>query len=535
MSSDQTLLSRYFQHVAEVDLEGHDQSDLTAIARSAQHLASSRDGSEAAVRVCNPTKADDGWTTRHTVLQVSVDDMPFLVDSVVGELRQRDLTVHLLVHPQVVVRRGDDGVAEVLDVDVTHAPQDSSTESWMYLEIDRLPSQGHREELRDRLSVVLEDVRRACEDWMAMRRTCLDIVEELRDGVPGSVDPDTLEPTIEFLTWLEDNHFTFLGYREYDLVERDDEPALQSVPGSGLGILRNPGDEASVSALQPQAQRTATDPRLLTITKANSRSTVHRPVYLDYIGLRRFGDDGRAVAERRFLGLFTASAYAESVLRLPIIAGKVQQILDTSGFTPDSHSGKDLLGVLESYPRDELFQADVDTLSRIAHEVLHLVERRRSKLFIRPDEFGRFVSALLYIPRDRWNTAVRLRLQELLRQAYGSETVDYRTRVGESALAQLHFVVRMPRGESIPDVDVDRLQERMLEATRTWSERLSEVVEQHYDDAAAAGDLLAHYQTAFPEAYKEDFGAVAAFDDLRRLGELDADADLADLRPHLYA
>ncbi len=534
MSSEQTLVRRYFQHVAEADLAGHDRSERNAIAGSALELASSRDATQAAVRVHNPTHKANGWTTRHTVVQVSVEDMPFLVDSVLGELRQRDLTVHLLVHPQVVVRRKGDGEAQVLDVDVTDAPQGSSTESWMYLEIDRLPSAGSREELRDRLVTVLGDVRRACEDWMEMRSTCLDIVADLRSGVPDTVDPQTIAPTIEFLTWLEDNHFTFLGYREYVLIGNDGEPALRSVPGSGLGILRTEGDETTVSTLQPQARRTATEPRLLTITKANSRSTVHRPVYLDYIGLRRFGDDGRAVAERRFLGLFTASAYAESVLRLPIIGGKVAHILETSGFTPDSHSGKDLLGVLESYPRDELFQADVETLSRTAHEVLHLLERRQSKLFIRPDEFGRFVSALLYIPRDRYNTAVRLRLQELLRAAFHTDTVDYQTRVGESTLAQLHFVVRMPRGETIPEVDVDELQERLLEATRTWGERLTEVVQEHYDDEAAAGDLLAHYGAAFPEAYKEDFGSEAAFGDLRRLGELDADPELVDLRPHLY-
>ncbi len=534
MSSEHTLTHRFFHHVADVDLEGRDPAALAAIARSARDLAATRGGDEAAVQVMNPGR-DQGWTTRHTVVQVCVDDMPFLVDSVLGELSQQDYAVHLLVHPQMVVRRDAPDTVQVLDVDAVDAPESSRLESWMYVEIDRIPGARQREHLQQRLERVLGDVRRACQDWRAMRRTCLEIVDDLRAGVPDTVDPATVEPTIEFLTWLEDNHFTFLGYREYDLVEHEGEPALQSVLGSGLGVLRDSGTEPTISRLMPEAQRTATEPRLLTITKANSRSTVHRPVYLDYIGLRRFDEQGRVVAERRFLGLFTASAYAESVTRLPIIGGKVRHIQETSGFTPDSHSGKDLLGVLESYPRDELFQADVDTLADTAHEVLHLLERRRSKLFVRPDEFGRFVSALLYIPRDRYTTAVRLRMQDLLKAAYQGESVDYRTRVSESVLAQLHFVVRMPRGGAIPDVDVDELQERLLDATRTWGERLTEVVEGHYEDDGAAGDVLASYAPAFPEAYKEDFDAATAFEDLKRLAQLEEDPELVDLRPQLYA
>ncbi len=279
MSADQTLMHRFFQHVAAADVEGRDRQTLEAIAASAHDLARSRDGATAAVRVVNPGR-EDGWSTRHTVLQVCVDDMPFLVDSVLGELRQRDLTVHLLIHPQLVVERAG-GTVQVLDLDPADVPSGARTESWMYLEVDRVPAADQRADLQARILQVLDDVARACADWHAMRRTCVEMVHELQTGVPDSVDPRTVAPTVEFLTWLEDNHFTFLGYREYQLIEVDGEPALQSVPGSGLGILRDDGQEPTVSRLQPQAQRTALDPRLLTITKAKSRSTVHRPVYLD--------------------------------------------------------------------------------------------------------------------------------------------------------------------------------------------------------------------------------------------------------------
>ncbi|MGB7449540.1 MAG: NAD-glutamate dehydrogenase [Ornithinimicrobium sp.] len=534
MTADETLTRRFFEHVVSDDVEGRDRATLNAMSRSTRDLAATRAVDDVAVRVVNPTTDQDGWTGRHTVVQACARDMPFLVDSVLGELRMRDLTVHLLIHPQMVVRREGERVT-VESTEPAEAGDDAVVESWIYVEVDRIPGAGARDELRERLVRVLQDVHKACADWRAMRRTCLDIVEELHEGAPETVDPETVQPTIEFLTWLEDNHFTFLGYREYELVEEEGERKLRSVPSTGLGILRSESDESSVTHLERRAQRTARQARLLSITKANSRSTVHRPVYLDYVGVRRFDDSGQVVAERRFLGLFTASAYAESVQRLPIIGGKVQQILDESGFAPDSHSGKDLLGVLEAYPRDELFQASVDQLSETAYEVLHLQERRRSQLFVRPDEFGRFVSALLYIPKDRYTTSVRMRMQELLKQAYDSESVDYAARVGESVLAQLHFVVRMPKGVGVPKVDTEDLQRRLIEATRSWNEKLSQIVEEQFDGDALAGDALAHYAGAFPESYKEDFDAVDAFGDLNRLVELDADDSVVQLHPYLYA
>ncbi len=403
------------------------------------------------------------------------------------------------------------------------ADEPARTESWIYLEVERLGRESQLDRLRDRLLRVLTDVRRACADWSAMRTRCREIIAELERGVPDTVDPATVAPTIEFLRWLENNHFTFLGYKEYELVEHEGEEALQSVPGSGLGILRDDGRAPTLSRLRPEAQATAHEPRLLTITKANSRSSVHRPVYLDYVGVRAFDEHGLVKSEQRFLGLFTASAYADSVSRLPVIGDKVRQILELSGFAGDSHSGKDLLGVLENFPRDELFHTPVDRLYDVATEVLHLQERRRSRLFLRTDEFGRFVTAMVYMPRDRFNTAVRLRIEALLRRAYGAESIDFTTRVGDSALAQVHYWVRMPHGQSIPEVDESRLEAEIIEATRSWNERLAEAVETNIEDEELAAALLTRYGGAFSEAYKDEFDAQTALADLSRLRRLDED------------
>ena len=519
------VLPRVLEHVAPEDLAERDPADLAGVVRAMYDLAGLRRQGEALVRVVSPHREAHGWTSPHSAVQVCTDDMPFLVDSITAAAAEEGLAVNLVVHPQFVVRRDDEGnLLEILD---QRPPSDAGiAESWMHLEVDRITDDEHRERLRARVESVLEDVRKAVTDWQAMRDKCRQIVDDLAEQAPTSVPDAEVEQVRDFLSWLADDHFTFLGYREHLLDTVEEEYVLRPVPDSGLGILR--GDpEKPYSRLQPQAQATAHEPRLLTITKANSRATVHRPTYLDYIGIRMFDDAGTVIGERRFLGMLTSSAYAESVLRLPIAADKVRAVLDRSGFTIQSHSGKDLLQVLEDYPRDELLQTDVDTLAEVANEVLHLQERRRSKLFLRTDEFGRFVSALVYIPKDRYNTGVRLAMEHVLRAAFGAETVEYTTRVGDSPLAQLHFVVRVPRGEPVPEVDVDQIQERLVHATRTWEEKLLDAALAKMPEEQAY-DLVATYTGRFAEAYKEMVAPDAAVDDLLALEEL-ADDDATGL------
>jgi glutamate dehydrogenase len=527
-STKDLLLDRFYLHAPPEELAERSPEVMRAVAEGVRRLSRERTPGTASVRVFNPSQAEDGWTSRHTAIQVCTDDMPFLVDSVLGELEQRDLEVYLLLHPQMPVRDTDQGV-EVVEPDAGER-----VESWMHIEVDRIPLEETRQQLAERLLEVLGDVRAAYEDWRTMRQRCHDLIQELETHVPPTVDPATVQPTIDFLRWLEDHHFTFLGYREYRLEMLDGEEVLRSVPGTGLGILRDADEEGgSISRLRPEARATAREPRLLTITKANSRATVHRPVYLDYVGIRRFDVDGEVIGERRFLGLFTNSAYAESVTRLPVIGGKVRTILHDSGYAPDSHSGKDLMQVLETYPRDELFQAPIEVLAENAAEILLAQERRAFRLFVRKDEFGRFVSALVYLPRDRFNTAVRLRMERMLVEAYGAETVDYATRVGDQVLAQIHYILRMPRGGSIPDVDVEQLEDRLQEASRTWEERLAEAVQSHFDDEDTVGDVLARYASGFPEAYKEDFDAQTALVDLEHIKSLETRRKGMPLR--LYA
>jgi glutamate dehydrogenase len=508
------LLQEYYRFVADEDLLGRDPADLAATALSHVTGAAVRPQGTALVRVLMPR--DGGWPQTRTVVEVVTDDMPFLVDTVSAELTRHDHAIHLVVHPVLSVRR--DAVGTLLEVTEPDAPG-TVRESFMHVEVERLADPAQADALRNDLRRVLEDVRAAVEDHDRMRAR----LAEAAAGAPHA------QELLALTEWLLDGHFTFLGYREYRLAGEGDDLALASVPGTGLGILRDAGLEPAtvpLSTLPAEVRRRATDPALLTVTKANSRATVHRPSYLDYVGVKQLGDDGLPAGERRFLGLFSWEAYTESVTTIPVLRRKVQRVLDRSGFTPGSHDHKALLRVLEEHPRDELWQVDDDALLETALGVLHLQERRQVRLFVRYDDYARFVSCLVYLPRERFTTDNRLRVQRLLLEAFEGTAVDHQTRVTESVLARMHLVVRTtsPR---VREVDLAALEARLEEATRSWDDELADAVRGAVGEAAAPA-LQAVYGRAFPEAYKEDYPAATAVPDLLRLDALgDEGLDLA--------
>jgi len=527
------FLRHYYRHVATEDLLARRPEDLLGAALSHKTTAAHRPVGTANVSVFTPTVEEQGWSCDHTVIQIVTDDMPFIVDSVNVELARQERVVHLVIHPQLVVRRDAAGELEdILGVDaMTDSEFGAGVESWIHVEIDRQGGDAKREALAQGLRRVLSDVRESVEDWPKMKAECQQITAELEAAPPKGVDHEQIAHAQRLLSWLADGHFTFLGFREYVLERQDHEDVLRALPGTGLGILRYDQQQSgSFGRMSAAARAKAREPHLLIITKANSRATVHRSKYLDYVGIKMFDANGEVTGEKRFLGLFTSTAYTESVLRVPIIDTKVRKVLAASGFTADSHSGKDLLEVLETYPRDELFQTSEDELYELATAVLHLQERRKSQLFLRKDEYGRFVSCLIYIPRDRYTTAVRLKMEAILRTAFHGANVDYTTRVSDSVLARLHFVVRVAPGQVIPDVDERDLQQQLIDATRTWDEDLAEVaLSEHGEEGAAR--LIGLYGKAFPEAYKEDFSARVAMADLRHIEALDGEDAL---RLNLY-
>ena len=516
------VATRFLRYLVDVDtdVEHEPRADVLADAAALVSFATHRRPGTPAVGLrALPTGSDPA---SESALLVVTDDMPFLVDSVANALAAAGRGVSAFIHPQLVVRRDSDGtLQEVLDLDVDEdRPEGTLAESWMWVRLERDFTDGGDAALIARLEKVLLDVRLAVRDWRAMRTRAGDLADALAAEPPAVLGTEEGADVVALLRWLTADNFTFLGYREYDLVTLDGEDALVPVDGTGLGILgpeagielTETGASRSFAALPAASRALARRPELLILSKANSRSTVHRAVYLDYVGVKRFDASGAVTGERRFLGLYSSSAYTQSVLDIPILATKARRVEAALDVVSGSHDAKDLLQFLQTYPRDELFQTHDDQLVDVARSVLHLQERRHTKLYLRPDDYGRFMSCLVYLPRDRYTTAVRLRIEALLVEAFGGTTVDYTARVSESTLARLHYVVRVPLGRGLPAVDHATLEAAVAEATRSWQDAFASAMVARVGDAAAA-PLLRTYANAFPDAYRADFGPARGVND----------------------
>jgi len=522
----EAFIADYYEHLAEEDAQTYNTDVLRARARSHWEVARIRTPRTANIDILNEAG--------RSVVYIVTDDMPFLVDSVNAELVRQHSAIHLVVHPLLVVIRnratndlisvakvpasvgiasGDTAAMPSLAHLIGTSDDASHMESWIAIEIDRAGDEA-RDSLIAGLTKVLGDVRAAVEDWQPMREKALQIAEAL-STVARAEEIQDLKQTQDLLRWLDRGNFTFLGYREYDLETLDGEDVLSIHDGSGLGLLRSAEDGHQIQHLTEAGRHKARERRALVITKANSRSSVHRPAYFDYIGVKSFDADGKVRGEQRFIGLFADSAYTSSVRAVPVVREKVDAVMRQVGFPPGSHSGKDLLGIMENYPRDELFQIEPPVLATTALGIQRLQERRRTRLFLRPDVYGRFMSALVYLPRDRYTTAVRLRIEKELRETFHAESIDFEARMTESALARLFFRIRLPKGAGVSDVDAAALERRLVMAVRSWPEGIGQALRDGHSPEEAER-LSGLWAEAFPASYRVDYEIDDALRDIGR-------------------
>ncbi|MFL6028161.1 MAG: NAD-glutamate dehydrogenase domain-containing protein, partial [Friedmanniella sp.] len=520
----EVFLRHYFRHVDAADIDSRSVDNLLGLVESHYRAARRRAPGEAVIQVRTPRQSDDGWTAGGaTVVQVVTDDRPFLVDSLTMEVLRQGWSVREVFHPQYLVRRDPAGLLQTVVPAEEAGDAGVLPESWMHLEILPPPRPEKPEDLVPSLERGLREVlglvREAVEDWQQMIAKSVQTAELLGDPARTAGRGREAALAQELLGWLNANHFTFLGYREYALVEEGEETRYAIVPGTGLGILRGDADHPDAFHALPQP---GTHHLLMIITKDNFRSRVHRPAYLDYVGLRTFDEDGRVVGERRFLGLFSSSAYSESVARVPVLRQKATAVLQLTGYDEHSHGGKAVIDVLETYPRDELFQTPVGELAATVEKIAHLKERRQVRMFVRPDPYGRYLSCLVFLPRDRYTTTVRRRMENLLLNRLGGATIEYTARVTESVLARLHFVVRMPLGDPLGDLDIRALERELTLTTRSWDDDLADRLTEQGQD-----ERLAELGGALPEAYKEDYSPAQAIQDLTALNALDGRAGMS--------
>jgi glutamate dehydrogenase len=507
------FLAAYYAQAHDEVLAG-DPRSLAAAALGHVEWAARRPPNTAKVRAFNPAPETDGWTSAHTIVETVVDDMPFLVDSLTMALGLLGHGIRATVHPVLQVRRSAAG--KLLCVEAAGKDKPGRRESMIHFEIGRETDPQVLQRIERHLGATLGDVQAAVEDWPSMLEQLEDAAREVFEC--QQIQPEAAEESARFLTWLADNHFTLLGYREYELIRGRHEDQLRPVPETGLGILRDTDKAPERTILKGPSREQARSAEPVLITKTNRKSTVHRPARLDYISVKRFDDKGRPCLERRFLGLFTSSAYSESPRDIPLLRRKVQRILDRSGFDPLSHRGKSLQHVLDNFPRDDLFQGSVADLARISFGVLALEERHKLRLFCRRDTFGRFYSCLVYVPRDQFNPRARRRIEGLLEQGLGGTAEPSQVTLSESALARLQVTVLVDAAAA-REPAIEALERELADAVRTWSDRVREALLAALPEEQALA-LLRRFADSFSAAYQEDAEPKRAARDMLKLAAM---------------
>ena len=498
-----TFVRAFYAHVPAADVVEFDPETLYAMAVSFWQFGQQRRAGEPNLRVYTPRPAEHGWKSARTIIEIVTDDMPFLVDSVAGEINQQGLTVHLVIHPVCKVARMNDRLTGL----ALYRPDEDGEgvcESLMHFQVGEIADAARLAGLAEAIRRVLDDVRAAVEGWRPMLAAARGAAAELA-GNPSGLPAAEIDEAHAFLDWLVDDHFTFLGWRNYDYIGDGDGQIMRARDG-GLGVLRDPARKlfenwADDEPLPDDVRAFLREPATLTVTKTNERSTVHRRVHMDVVAIKRYDAKGRVTGEHIVAGLFTSEAYNRSPREIPLLRRKIASVLDRAGFLPASHDRKTLDNILEKYPRDELLQIGTEELYANAVGILHLQERQRVALFVREDPFRRFVTALVYVPRDRYNTELRQRMALVLERAFGGETTAwYPEFATESVLARVLFIVKSDF-DGIQPYSIADIAERLREATRSWADRLQSALVEARGEARGQA-LFRRYGEAFGPGYR---------------------------------
>ena len=506
---------QYYAHTDLEALASCSVENLAAALASHWNLLYQRLPGQAKIRVYNPSLEKDGWETKYSVVQLVTEDKPFLVDSTRMEVNRQGFDIYFSVHlGNIKLRRNQQGkVVEVLPYDTALA--DKQVEALVYLEIDKESDTEILHKLAKKLETVLEQVNLVVKDWPEMRSRMQDCLQELKQNSPP-YDPEDVAESKDFLAWLLSNHFTFLGCRDYDLSK--DHKTLRMIKKSGLGVLRDETrgkEEKLLTELPPEARRLAFSPQVLVISKTNSKSRVHRSVYADYIGVKRFNERGELVGERRFIGLYTSTVYHSDPRSIPLIRRKIQLILQNSNLPLKGHAGKALLDILSSLPRDDLFQASVNELTQLALGILHIQEQRTVRLFVRQDNYRRFISCLVYLPKEQLNTELQRQMEKILVREFSGIEIGFSTLFGDSNLARIHFLIRTDPKKDL-SYDVKKIEAQLVEVARSWKEELRQALLEYYGEEEGAR-LIQKYMYAFPSGYRDSFSANTAVHDIEQL------------------
>ncbi|MBU3016944.1 NAD-glutamate dehydrogenase [Paraglaciecola agarilytica] len=513
-----------FNNISAEDLDNRNDSDLYGATLSLWNKFLNFDASKQVIRVFNPEVGKHGWQSTHTIVEILVQDMPFLVDSVRMALNRVGVTAHLLLHSPITLQRDEEHKFSGF-VDGKKNVKNATKETIFLIEVDRQTTKKALDALATELMSVVNEVSLAVQDWSAMSDKLDSIIKEFPSR-PSPASDEQKAQTAKFLAWLNDHNFTIMGYRSYSAKAVKGDYRWLADNESSLGLMKNSASdrERVLSNIPGSAREEALSNHPLLLTKTNSRSRVHRPAYMDYIGIKRFDEQGNVVGEDRFIGLYSASFYNSSATQIPVLKSKIDSICQKSGFEKDSHGYKAFLNILETYPRDELLQGSEDELAQIALGIFQMQERGISRLFVRKDVFGRFISCMVYVPRERYNTQLRKDTQALLQKSFDSqEDVEFTTYFSESVYARTQYIVRVKDNNS--EYNVKEIEKNIIELTKSWNDKLTATIRSTYGEAA--GKVLEKkYDDAFPPSYKEHNLPSAALVDLEKIELLSAEHTL---------
>lgn len=514
------FITQYFRNVTAEDLLQLTPQNIYGAAMAHYRLAAMRQPGEALIRVYTPRIATHGWQIPRTVIELVNDDMPFLLDSVIALIARLGLGVHLVAHPVLHVRRGTDGGwAGIAQKDSA----DGRAESFIHIMIDEQHDPAKLNAISGQVGEVLADVRAAVEDWREMLARIDAAIAEIRQSrLP--IAAEEVDESIAFLEWMRDNHFTLLGYAELAITTAADGVTALPVAQSGLGVLRKPDVKLfrsrsdALVAISPEILQSLNRPGPLIITKADVRSSVHRDTHMDYIGVKRYDANGVIIGERRFVGLFTSGAYSRAPADIPLLRRKVALTIARADFARDSHDGKALQNILDTYPRDELFQTPRDLLFHNAMAILRLQERPRTRLIVRTDPFGRYVSCLVYIPRERFDAELQRRVGDILSENFSGSISAIYPEYGDAPLARVHFIIKSGSG-AVPEILLEHVEAQIERAARSWRDDLRAALLAHMGDVRGM-QLWERYANGFAPDYEAHFRPELAALDIERIEAL---------------
>lgn len=514
-----------YNNISTLDLDHRNDSDMYGATLSLWNTLNDHQDDKPVIKVFNPQVSKNGWKSSHTIIEIIVRDMPFLVDSVRIALSRLNLTPHLMLNSPIKIVRDNSKNITKLSSSVDQSFKSTSVETVFFIEIDRQNDASVLTNIAKELHSVVSDIAVTVNDWQPMQARLRSVIDEVKQAKSLPCSQEEHKDSINFLEWMLADNFTLLGYRSYHVKTLKGDMALAADVKSSLGLMNqyDGTKERLISGLSESARKIALGDNLLILTKTNAKSRVHRPAHLDYIGVKRFDDKGNVIGEERFVGLFGSAYYTNSALDLPLIKSKVADVCDNSGYAKGTHAYKALINILETYPRDEILQSSPAELLRNVMGIFQMQERDYSGLFMRRDAFDRFYSCMVYVPRERYNTALRINTQKLLQEALGSEEeVEFTTYFSESAQARTHYIVRVNSTKA--DINVKEIEKNLNHAARSWDDNLADALNSHKGEAK--GKALSRKYISFPQAYKDEVLPGTAIVDIEKFEALSANNQL---------